>query len=138
MTAQPHWTEGMATGIRELDAVNQGLGFLLGRLFEPGVECRRRYGACDRTACTRIGAILRYMSRNFVEHEAMMAQDGYPQREDHARDHRLLEQRLKAMQAAKVCGDSDRAVVRDFVTKWAACHIQRCDQPVGSWVAAKD
>lgn len=126
----------IGTGLREIDAANEGLCFLLDRLFtDPMAECRRRYGKCDHGSCSKISALLTYVGRNFAEQERMMSGDGaYPLHGDHIRDHAHLVSDLKSMQAAHVCADDDGPRVRAFVSRWAAHHIHVCDRPLSTWM----
>ncbi|HSV29523.1 MAG TPA: hypothetical protein VLL76_08185 [Candidatus Omnitrophota bacterium] len=125
------------TGLRDVDAANEGLCFVIERIFDPLVECRRRHGGCDHSACTKIGAILKYAGRNFASHEALMAEGNYPLSAEHSLDHARLIQELESMQASRVCGDRDRTLVRDFVTRWTSRHVHGCDRPLGDWVATR-
>lgn len=125
----------LATGYREIDADTEGLCFLMERIFEPLVECRRCYGSCDHRQCTRIGAIMKYMTRSFSRQDKLMVQAGYPEDEEHRRDHAALIEQLTAMQAARLCADRDSQVVRDAVRRWSLSHNRQCDRPLGDWAA---
>lgn len=134
MSGTPH---DYRTGLRDVDSANEGLRFLINRIFDPLVECRRRYGPCDHSWCTKIGALIKYSSRNFAGHEALMEDHGYPLSAEHSLDHARLLQELESMQASKVCGDRDRSLVRDFLSRWVARHLHNCDRPLGDWAAAR-
>lgn len=121
------------TGLRDLDASNEVLCYLIDRVFDPMVECRRAKGSCDHSKCTKIGAILKFTQRNFAVHESLMSETAYPLSAEHALDHARLVQGLEAMQAAYVCGDRDRNMVRDFVVRWTRRHVHSCDRPLGDW-----
>lgn len=127
----------METGMREIDAGNEALSFLMARVFDPGVECQRSGGFCDHSCCGKIGAILKFVERQFVRQDEAMAEAGYPSRDDHARDHQALLDGLRSMQAAKLCAEDDTAAVRDFITRWTATHVQRCDRAYGSWLQSR-
>jgi hypothetical protein len=129
---------GGDTGVREIDAGNEGLSYLLARVFEAGVECRRGgSGACDYHQCTKIAAILRYVARNFAGQEQVMAEADYPAGSDHSRDHAALVDGLQAMRDACVCAERDRGKVRQFVADWHADHFIRCDRPLGRWAITR-
>jgi hypothetical protein len=126
------------TGVREIDAGNEGLRYLLQRLFEPGVECRRGRGGkgdCDFSQCSRIEAIIRYVTRNFARQEQVMAQCGYSNREAHCNDHSLLVDGLKAMQRACLCADRQRDTLCEFIESWMSAHFAHYDWPLGKWAA---
>jgi hemerythrin-like metal-binding protein len=130
-------TEGQETGVREIDAGNEGLQYLLQRLFAPLVECRRVAGPCDFRACTKIQAIIRYTGRNFAGQEAVMTDADYPNGNDHQRHHASLLDGLKQMQAECVCAERDSASVRAFIARWTTDHLQRCDRPFGRWAVTR-
>ncbi|MGE5503186.1 MAG: bacteriohemerythrin [Actinomycetota bacterium] len=126
------------TGVREIDAGNEGLSYLLARVFDVGVECRRgRSGACDFRECTKISAILRYVGRHFAGQEAVMAEADYPAGGEHSRDHAALVHGLAAMQDACVCAERERSRVRAFIAEWHADHFVRCDRPLGRWAITR-
>lgn len=128
------------TGVASIDAGNDGLRYLLGRVFQPGIECRRGTdgrGACDRNSCIRIQAIIRYMERNFAQQEKVMADSGYPDSGRHKDDHDGVLDRLEVMFRAQVCADRDAAKVHDMVAHWAAEHAQRCDRSLGRWAVTR-
>jgi len=130
----------LETGVPAIDAGNEGLRFLLERMFEPGVECRRGHGGrgeCDFSSCSRIEAILRYVARNFTRQEEVMAEGGYPEAERHQSDHASLLVHLEVMLRGHVCAEKDAAKVRDFVAHWASEHALRCDHPFGRWAVTR-
>lgn len=122
----------LSTGIREVDADMEGLCFLLGRIFDPGVECRRRFGGCDRRRCTRLQALLRFVQGHFRRQEKWM---GGSRLQDaaHRREHAQLEAKLIQMIADDVCGDRDAAMVREVVIRWMGDHSRRCDRHLSLW-----
>lgn len=133
----PPLIESLETGVREIDAGNEGLKYLMERLFAPLVECRRAVGRCDFRACTKIEAVIRYAGRNFAGQEAVMTDFDYPAGEDHQRDHATLLNGLKQMQADCVCAERESASVRAFIARWTTDHLLRCDRPLGRWAVTR-
>ena len=132
--------QGSETGVPAIDAGNDGLRFLLQRVFAPGVECRRGHagkGECDFSRCSRIDAIMRYVGRNFAQQERVMADGAYPEYGRHHDDHASLLDHLEIMLKAQVCADKDAAKVHDLVAHWADEHAKRCDQPFGRWAITR-
>lgn len=127
----------LMVGIREIDAGTEGLCYVMGRLFDPMVECRRAHGGCDRRDCTRIAAIARYLNRNFARQEQLMETAGYPMGDHHRREHWKLLDQLSHMQASEVCADRDRKVVSEVVARWTTEHIPQCDQMLGNWAVTR-
>jgi|AGTN01.1.fsa_nt_gi Hemerythrin len=128
---------GLATGVREIDADTEALSFLMSRIFDPLVECRRGEGNCDHCQCTRIDAVLRYVRRSFARQEDLMASAAYPGETAHRVDHAALVEQLKAMQAARVCADHDRILVREAVNRWLAAHHGGYDRPLANWTVTR-
>ncbi len=127
----------VSTGVREIDADIEGLCFLLARIFDPLVECRRRHGECDHTQCTRISAILKYMRRGFDRQDDLMEAADYPLSADHRAEHEALVDQLLAMQDAGLCADRDRAVVRDAVSRWLLRHHRSFDRVLANWTVTR-
>jgi len=127
----------LGTGVREIDASHEGLEFLLGHIFEPGIECLRRGGHCDQSRCRKLSALLAFVGRGFADEADLMERGGYPHRDAHCHEHRKLETELKALLAARVCGERDRVMVRQLVDHWAVSHIQSSDLPLGRWAVTR-
>lgn len=128
----------LITGVRDIDRGTEGLCYVMGRLFEPGVECRRHdNGACDRSQCTRITALLKYLDRNFSHQENLMSEAAYPHEDHHRREHWHIIERLRHMRDAKVCADRDRAVVAEVVDRWMRDHVPECDRRLGNWTLTR-
>ncbi|MCR6628727.1 MAG: hypothetical protein NVV74_00945 [Magnetospirillum sp.] len=129
--------EELSTGVREIDADTEGLCYLMARIFDPLVECRRRHGECDHRQCTRIAAVLTFMNRSFQRQEHLMAAADYPLAGDHQEEHALLKEQLAAMQEAGVCADRDRQVVREAVTRWTLRHNRAFDRTLANWAVTR-
>lgn len=127
----------LAVGIREIDAGTEGLCYLMSRLFDPLVECRRAQGACDRRQCTRIAAIAKFLNRNFARQERLMDEAGYPHGDHHRREHWKLLDQLSRMHGGNVCGERDRGVISEVVGRWTAEHVSECDQALGNWAVTR-
>lgn len=133
-------TQGLETGVSAIDEANDGLRFLLERVFQPGVECRRGptgKGECDYSCCSRIEAIIRYVQRNFASQERVMAEANYPEASRHGDDHASLLDRLTVMLKGQVCADRDSLKVHDLIAHWMNDHAKRCDAPFGRWAVTR-
>lgn len=126
-----------STGVREIDADIEGMNFLMSRIFDPLVECRRRNGECDRVQCARIAAIRRYAQKGFERQAALMGTADYPLTADHRAEHDALLALLAAMGDAGVCGDRDRHVVREAVLRWMLRHHGGCDRQLANWAVTR-
>lgn len=127
----------MSTGVREIDADIEGLCFLMARIFDPLVECRRCNGVCDHSNCSRIAAIRAYVQRGFIRQDALMADAAYPLHADHQAEHQALLNQLAAMTEAGLCADRDRQVVREAVNRWLARHHRGFDRLLANWTVTR-
>lgn len=127
----------LATGLREIDADIEGLCYLMERIFDPLVECRRREGHCDHCNCTRIEALARYIRRGFSRQEALMASAAYPSELTHRLEHEGLLAQLEAMHDARICADHERDLVRDTIGRWLVAHHAQCDRPLANWAITR-
>lgn len=125
------------SGQPDIDNRSEGLAFVLGHLFEPMVECRRRFGHCDRTQCARLTALLTFLDRNFSAEETLMDQTAFPGQDRHRREHGHVLHVLRHMRAANLCADDHGAVVRAVVGRWLARHVRDADHDLGRWVSAQ-
>lgn len=128
------WSSDLASGLRELDAANESLFFLIGHLFTPGVECKRQRGVCPRTGCGKVAALTRFLSRNLAAQERMMTEAGYPAAAEHCHAHAELLTLLRALSDKGSCGDIDEDLIRGTVTAWAREHLRSQDKPLGEWL----
>lgn len=132
--------QGLETGVAAIDAANDGLRFLLERMFQPGVECRKGdqgKGECDYQHCSRIAAIIRYVGRNFSSQERVMTDSAYPEAGRHCDDHARLVDSLTIMLKAKICADRDSGKVHDMVAHWMIDHAKGCDATFGRWAVTR-
>lgn len=127
----------LSTGVREIDADTEGVCFLMARIFDPLVECRRRYGECDHVQCTRIAAIMTFMTRSFQRQDSLMEAAAYPFASDHRAEHDALVEQLGAMSAAGVCADRDRQMVREAVSRWLVHHNRTFDRVLANWAVTR-
>ncbi|HLO77284.1 MAG TPA: hypothetical protein VK196_12590 [Magnetospirillum sp.] len=127
----------LSTGVREIDADTESLCFLMGKIFDPLVECRRQHGECDRTQCARIAAILKFVDRSFARQDALMEAADYPLAADHRAEHEGLKEQLVAMQSAGICADRDRLVVREAVSQWLLRHNRSFDRLLANWAVTR-
>lgn len=130
--------QSLSTGVRDIDRGTEGLCYVMGRLFEPGVECRRQLnGHCDRTECTRLAALTKFLDHTFRQQENLMVEAAYPHEDHHRREHWRIIEQLRHMRDANVCADVDRQVVREVVAQWVSEHIPECDRRLGNWALTR-
>lgn len=130
------WSNDLTSGARQVDAANESLFFLISHLFKPGVECKRRGGYCPHDGCSKVSAVLRFVTRNVAAENRLMAEAGYPAAAAHNRAHDELLAAVRDLFERCLCGDEDNGMIQTVVTAWAKDHVQRHDKPLSAWLAA--
>jgi hemerythrin-like metal-binding protein len=131
------WSQDLNSGARRLDAANESLFFLVNNLFKPGVECKRRHGYCPRDGCSKVAAVVRFLTRNQAAEETLMAESAYPDGAAHCLAHRNMLAAMQSLLDAQLCGDEDHDEdkVRSAISDWATDHVLRHDKPLGEWLS---
>lgn len=125
------WTDDLETGVKQIDAHNQSLLFIIEELFASDMPCEMRSRMCHKIEDTIV-----YLSRNLLREEALMAGCGYPDLDRHKREHRTLLDELLRLQGALECGRYDNAKMYDLLSSWALAHIEIWDKELGRRVRA--
>ncbi len=126
------WNESFVTRLRELDTANESLFYVLGHLFDRGVECQGRSCVGD-SSCRRIDSLIAFISRKLGREEALMERCGYPDRAAHCRDHGYAVTRLVEWRRLPLCHSNYQASLTTFLFDWTAKHIATFDRGLGRW-----
>lgn len=129
------WSGDLASRARQVDAANESLFYLIGHLFQPGVECKRRHGHCPHDGCGKVSAVLRFMTRNLAAEDQLMREAGYPDADSHRRAHDDLLAAVGDLFERCLCGDEDDDMIRGTVTGWAMDHVDEQDKPLVAWLS---
>lgn len=120
------WSDDLETQIGQIDTHNQSLFFVLNELFASDYPCEMRSKMCHKIEDTIV-----YLTRNFLREEALMADAGYPDLDDHKSEHRVFLDELLRLQRTLECGRYDTAKMFDLLSSWALAHIDIWDKPLG-------
>ena len=126
------WSENFATKIKDLDAANESLFYLLGHLCDQGVECDGTSCLGDST-CQKVDALVAFLTRNMAAEEATMDKWDFPAREAHAKDHNYVVTRLLEWRRVSICRVPARDAFCDFIHSWTTRHILTFDRDFGRW-----
>ena len=123
------WSDDLETKVGPIDTHNQSLFFVLNELFASDFPCEMRSKMCHKIEDTIV-----YLTRNFLREEALMAEAGYPDLDDHKSEHRVFLEELLRLQRTLECGRYDTSEMFDLVSSWALAHIEIWDKPLGKYV----
>ncbi|SDH73857.1 bacteriohemerythrin [Roseospirillum parvum] len=129
------WHQGLSVGHAALDFDHQTLINLINHLHETLTR-----GSDDQVIGTTIAALEHYVEAHFAREEAIMADAGYPDLEQHRRVHDEI-RRVVADIAdlhARAPRDLNHAEVLRFLKIWLLSHIQKADMRYAPYLAASD
>ncbi len=129
MTSLP-WAKSHPSGVREIDATNECLEFLLERQFLQGLPCES-----TGRHCPKIEDLTRFLARKFEREEILMERVGFPGLLHHRSEHAKLLARVDLLRNNLVCGMYDSQRVFSVVTTWAVRHLREFDDPFGRYLA---
>jgi hemerythrin-like metal-binding protein len=80
--------------------------------------------------------LMDYAAYHFSVEERLMAQNGFPGREEHMKEHRSFSDRVATMHKAHCEGQTQLSrEVLAFLTNWISTHIQKLDARFGRYMA---
>ncbi len=128
------WSDDFVTGLKDLDAANESLFFLLTHLCDQGVECDGK--AClGNSTCQKVDALVSFVTRNMAAEEAVMERWRYPARDAHAKDHNYVVTRLLEWRRVSICRMPATAAFCSFIQGWTTKHVLGFDRAFGRWAA---
>lgn len=117
----------------EINTANECMLFLVAATFGANRPCRHTGGPCSK-----IGDILTFLRRRFVQEERMMQEGEYPAAAEHRSEHTAILARLEVMHQTLECGRYDPEAVLAFLESWAVEHIENHDKPLGHYMVAAE
>ncbi len=123
------WSDDLETKVQQIDTHNQSLFFVLNELFASDYPCEMRSRMCHKIEDTIV-----YLTRNFLREEALMADAGYPDLDEHKSEHRVFLDELLRLQRTLECGRYDTSKMFDLLSSWALAHIEIWDKPLGKHI----
>jgi hemerythrin-like metal-binding protein len=129
------WTDEMSVGIEVIDEEHRLLMDLLKRL---------RSAAEDFGNAATVGSVLAKLyqySRDHFEHEEkILKASGYPDLEEHRKEHQKLKERLAKIlnsESPSPTGSLLEDLV-EFVESWFQDHLMTMDKRYQTWMAGRD
>jgi len=129
--------EGNIPSDRErFDLSGQSFLFVLGHIFDPGVECIG-LNRCHQSAhCSKAQALTRFARRKFEFEERLMRLSGYPGFDRHAEDHRRFIGKLEGGRLHH--GSCDWLLrLREVSDDWTRKHLSDFDHDFGEWADSR-
>lgn len=127
------WRDSLCLGIADVDEDHKRLVGLLNRL---------HFMALAGDDSVAIGDVLdelvAHIIRHFRREEALMLRIGYPDREEHTRQHAEFRERLTGFQDSFEQGARgfDTSTFYDFLADWLIVHLTRDDLKLKPYVEA--
>jgi hemerythrin len=126
------WNGSMAVGVERIDAQHRELIALINDLGEAlGTDQQQEVVA--KAAFT----LVRYAREHLRDEEALMAENGFPEAEQHIREHHSFEEALHGFDSGGA--PLDMGAVNKmffFLSSWLVNHICRSDQKFGRYLKA--
>lgn len=127
------WSNMLSVGVRDIDDQHRVLVDILNRL---GDVVMGEVTEWDEKAV--LADLLQYTAKHFGFEEGLMRDNGYPEMEDHLRQHRELIAQLKAMIERFNGGDQpDAEELLVFVREWLTTHILSTDRALAQSLNAQ-
>jgi hemerythrin-like metal-binding protein len=114
------WTPALSTGVAALDEQHKAIFQWLAELENASVDQRTLFGVYVVTR------LKHYMREHFAAEEAMMKAAGYPELEQHQKEHALFRAKLEELQMKSISEDISTDTVR-FLNHWLTNHIAKSD-----------
>lgn len=118
------WHQGLSVGHPALDYDHQTLINLINHLHD-GLAS----GSAPEVVGTTIGALEHYVASHFAREEAIMAEAGYPDLDEHRRVHAEIRRVVAdiAHLHAHAPGELDHGEILRFLKTWLLSHILKTD-----------
>lgn len=124
------WQDTFEIGIPIIDKQHKKL-FELVNLFFEAINTRH----CRSLAEPVLRGLVRYTQSHFKAEEAEMEKIGFPDLQDHRRQHQhLTDKATTAMNAWQDGCAFDRTELAQFLRSWLIDHIQQEDQKIGTYL----
>lgn len=127
------WSETYSVGNAMIDSDHRILINLINQLHDA-----TETGQSRDVVGSVVNVLAEYVEHHFHREELLMAQIGYPEREQHSQSHRDLERRVRDIRDRWMAGN--RQVLDDdvmiFLKRWLTDHILRADIAYRPWIEA--
>ena len=129
------WEDAFSVGVRALDIDHMILMSLMNH-----IDDAKRHGRDETAVGALVGALIHCAHRHFRREEALMAKAGYPEREPHTSEHRLVEQQLAELHDAyqRTPDPEISHEIMALLNLWLTRHILQIDLRYRPHLAALD
>ncbi|HSV29047.1 MAG TPA: bacteriohemerythrin [Candidatus Omnitrophota bacterium] len=129
------WNESYSVGNAVLDSDHHILMNLLNQLHDA-----LDTGQSRDVVGSVVNVLTEYVEHHFQREEAILAEVGYPTRDDHGAQHRKLEARFRDIRDRWQAGERNALgdEVLDFLQKWLTEHILVTDKAYKPWLESSE
>jgi len=127
------WNDSYSISVDTIDAQHQMLFRLAGDLHRAMLA-----GAVKASLAQLLAGLAQYTQAHFAYEERLMQQAGYPEFEDHKREHEDLARRVREFQKDFEEGRIGTAIgLLQFLKGWLQTHLAESDHKYAPYVKAK-
>jgi len=125
------WADNLSVRVPAIDEDHKELIRLINDAGQPGLTAAGAIEICSD--------LVRYTLYHFRREEALMKVCNYPDMDNHIKQHRTLEAKVKAFQVRVEAGDeSARGDLRAFLRDWLVTHIMNVDRLIYDYAVGKE
>ena len=122
------WDTKYATGIDKIDDDHKKLIMLINKIFN--LIVRGKYDLGDYNEV--LNSLSSYVTAHFAYEEALMLENGYPNRDEHILDHKRFLKKISALDREHLTID-----ILSFLKVWLLTHIAVVDSDLGAFSREK-
>ena len=122
------WDTKYATGIDKIDDDHKKLIMLINKIFN--LIVRGKYDLSDYNEV--LNSLSSYVTAHFAYEEALMLENGYPNRDEHILDHKRFLKKISALDREHLTID-----ILSFLKVWLLTHIAVVDSDLGAFSREK-
>jgi hemerythrin-like metal-binding protein len=127
------WNETMSMGIEIIDRQHRGLVELANALHEAILN-----KAPDGQRQAIFEELIRHTREHFAFEEALFAEHGYPELEEHQQEHVRLIEQIEEFKRQAAAGDLVSGVESmQFIKKWVSAHILESDKQYSGYMISR-
>ena len=134
MDNRPQFNSKFIVGVAQIDREHLQLFELAARVYDGLGASGEEAKAASRAA---VAELLDYTTTHFTSEEKLMERAGYPELDEHRRQHGHLLTLARDLEVLAEFGDQSLPVeLSHFITRWLIDHIEANDKRFGEFVAA--
>jgi len=127
------WNDSLLVGFEPMDDEHTSLVALINAL-----HAKLRAGGDRATVETSLFALADHVASHFLHENNLMATSGYPEREQHLLDHRvLIDQFDTLLDHFDLLTGDEITTALDFADRWFIDHVKTHDAKLGEFLRAR-